>query len=247
MSTTTTKSAMTREMFWETVAEMGWGTKTTDYKALKRFLMLKGKAFCEEFQRHYDEVDSDLLKAGCDLHGGDSVGDCRSHIIGLGKEEYDAVMADLSLGEARYERGDYTEKFSYAFPYRGDFERFVEGSPKLIEWAKRNVQGYRADKERLAKFTVLPQVQAILDEIDKAIELHRPLLVDEPDFAEFLASADVLKDAAEKAKTLFDKLIADLTGNTDLWNDDKQSSIDNKWTVWNLVTDVKEVQAFLSE
>lgn len=243
---TETKTKMTTEEFWEAVAEIGWGTKTTDYKTIKRTLMRKGKEFCAEFERIYQEVDQALLKAGCDLHGGDSVGDCRSHIIGLGKEEYDKVMADQSVGEARYERGDYTEKFSYSFPYKSDWED-VEGGERLIKWAKSNVSGYRQDKKRLAKFAVLPQVKTILDEIDKALELHRPLLGDEPDFKAFAESGPVLRDAAEKAKTLFDKLLADLTGNTGLWNDEKESTIDNKWSVWNLVSDVEKAQAFLAD
>jgi hypothetical protein len=245
MTETKTEIKMTRDEFWATVAEMGWGTKTTDYKTLKRSLMLKGKEFCKEFQHHYDEVDRDLLKAGCDLHGGDGVGDCRSHIIGLGKEEYDKVMADQSVGEQRYKDGDYTEKFSYSFPYTDDFERFVEGSPKLVEWAKRNIKGYREDKKRLAKFAVLPQVQAILDEITKALELHRPLLWDEPDLKTFIESGPLLKDASEKAKELFDKLIADLSGKTGRWDDETESTIDNKWSVWNLVTDAEEIHEFL--
>jgi hypothetical protein len=50
---TETETKMTTDEFWATVAEMGWGTKTTDTKKLKRFLMRKGKEFCKEFERVY--------------------------------------------------------------------------------------------------------------------------------------------------------------------------------------------------
>jgi hypothetical protein len=224
---------------------MGWGTKTTDTKKLKRFLMRKGKEFCKEFERVYKEVDQALLAAGCDLYGGDSVGDCRHHIIGLGKAEYDKVMADQTVGDKRYADGDYTESFSYCTPYKSDWED-VEDGERLIKWAKENMTGYRHDKKRLAKFIMVPQVKAILDEIDKALELHRPMMQEPPDLKAFAESGPSLKAASEKAKELFDKLIAGLTGNTGNYNDDTRSTIDNKWSVWNLVSDVEKVQAFLA-
>jgi len=241
---TKTETKMTHDEFWAEVAEIGWGTKTTDNKKVKRTLMRKGQEFCKELQRCYDEVDQALLKAGCDLHGGDSVGDCRSHIIGLGKEEYDKVMADQKVGEKRYHDGDYTEKFSYCFPYKSDWEDFDPSGKRLIKWARENMKGYRHDKKRLAKFIMVPQVQKILDEIDKALELHRPMMQEPPDFKAFAESGPLLKVASEKAKELSDKLIADLTGNTGNYNDEKHSTIDNKWSVWNLVSDVEEAQAF---
>lgn len=240
---TKTKIKMTVDEFWVEVAEIGWGTKTTDNKKVKRTLMRKGQEFCKEFERNYEEVDTALLKAGCDLHGGDSAGDCRSHIIGLGKEAYDAVMADQKVGEARYESGDYTEKFSYCFPYKSDWEDMDPKGKRLIKWAKENMKSLRADKKRLAKFAVLPQIQAIFEEIDKALELHRPLMQEPPDFEAFAESGDLLKDAAEKAQERYSKFLRDIEGDH---RDDAGTCLRNKWGIWNLITDVKEVQTYLA-
>jgi hypothetical protein len=238
---TATKTKMTRDEFWAAVAEMGWGTKTTDTKTLKRTLMRKGQEFCKEFKRNYQEVDQALLDAGCDLHGGDGVGDCRSHIIGLGKDEYDAVMADLSLGEARYERGDYKEKFSYCFPYDSDWEDVDPSGTRLVRWAKRNIKGLRAAKKRLAKLAVLPQVENILTDIAKALELHRPLLQEPPDFQAFAESGGVLKDVAGQIEDSYTKLRRLFEGDP---RDDVSNPLDNKWGICNLVSDTEEVQKF---
>jgi len=240
---TKTETKMTTDEFWVTVAEIGWGTKTTDTKKVKRFLMRKGQEFCKEFERVYREVDQALIDGGCDLHGGDSVGDCRAHIIGLGKAEYDKVMADQKVGEKRYADGDYTESFSYCTPYKSDWEDVDPKGQRLIKWAKENMKSLRADKKRLAKFIVLPQVKAIFEEIDKALELHRPMMQEPPDLKAFADSGPLLKDAAEKAEQMYSKLLRDLEGDS---RDDAGTCLRNKWGVWNLVSDVEKVQAFLS-
>ena len=53
--------------------------------------------------------------------GGPGLWDLTSHIIGLGRVEFNAVMADPHLGYARGQRHDFVENFGYAIPNYADF------------------------------------------------------------------------------------------------------------------------------
>lgn len=129
-------SAMPEAEFWRIVDGLGWGTKTTDYKALNKYLR---KTLSEEgvgsLRTTLSKVESRLYKAiegweresgkSCGL-GDDGFSDLIAHIVGLGKKEYDAVLRDpqqaYDRAHAKYgTKGGFTESFNYAIPYESDY------------------------------------------------------------------------------------------------------------------------------
>lgn len=218
--TTTTK--MTRAEFWAEVARIGWGTETTDHRQVKIGLLRKGEAHCDGMREHFHAVDTALLKAGCDLHGGDSVGDCRVHIIGLGKTEYDRVMADLSLGEKRYKSGDYKESFAYCIPYETDFEDL---KPKRFqEWAGRNVEELDANVEAIREID-----RRLAQDIDRIIGIHN--LIVEGDL-------DAAAEAADEATALIESVAKRHTALIDRIGG--RGGGMSKWGFLNLFSDLRK-------
>ena len=136
MSKTKTKTAMTRDEFWAEVEAIGWG-ETTDCKAIKIAQLRKGVVHCEGMREHFDAVDN-ALYTKTEMGGSDSPDDCRRHIIGLGKAEFDKVMSKPSLAKKRYKSGGYTESFAYAIPHSSDFDDLKE--EKYVDWAARNLE-----------------------------------------------------------------------------------------------------------
>lgn len=114
--------------FWKIVEQLGWGTQTVDYKvagARLRDMGLDIKALYEVFAQYKVELKSrifDWEKANdqsCRV-GDDRFDDLTSHIIGLGRTEYERVMIDPSLAVLRaqkhYEPEEgFVESFAYIF------------------------------------------------------------------------------------------------------------------------------------
>jgi hypothetical protein len=138
---------LTETAFWNIVAEMGWGTASTDYEAMKSRLMRSGVAFCAAFDNTYRTLLGALRVKVCKDHGdfcSDSFDDATAHTVGLGKAEYDACMADTLGVIRRLEDGDYTESFSYAVPSAWDFKQLKSGTRVHFHRAhpKRKAQGH---------------------------------------------------------------------------------------------------------
>lgn len=115
---------------WETIATLGWGTWTTDYtkihKLMKKTLTdstihnlnLFVSARVNEIYKRVEEWEdrNRTLNVGSD----DTFSDIRYHVVGLGKEEFDRVMADPTLLEKRHDApynspDGYVESFCYCF------------------------------------------------------------------------------------------------------------------------------------
>lgn len=115
---------------WETVALLGWGSWSVDYK---RIQMLMRKGFDAEtikslrtFVYHkVGEIDIAVkawenrirdLSIGSD----DGYSDVRYHVVGLGELEFNKVIADPTVLEKRYNAtygtaDGYKESFAYCF------------------------------------------------------------------------------------------------------------------------------------
>lgn len=119
---------MTKKEFWNIVEKLGWGTKTTDYEAISDELsrtltpdqIEEFRDLCYKFERALGDTWGGL-EGFCEICPGfisnDGYGDFLAHSVGLGKKEYEAVLADTELAIRRFTSHDYVESFAYAIPW----------------------------------------------------------------------------------------------------------------------------------
>jgi hypothetical protein len=195
--------------FWKLVDDLGWGTKTTDYKALKKRLVrnmspnqaaafsttlatLRGKLY-KVVEQWEDEHDSQIGL------GDDGFGDLLHHIIGLGKREYYAALRNPALAHARALKNDFTESFSYATPYTSDY--------RLLD-----VGEYRQRGEKVVEVAGWLAQRPESREVQKALRV----LVDGFDVLgrrgahEFIAQEEALVGAAKIVEDWWEKMLRDL-------------------------------------
>ena len=132
----------TMEKFWETVKNARW-TSDHNYDRIKYQWMRKlTPSQAEGLRRRFDEVKAKLDRKITNVTSGvgdDGYSDLLSHIIGMGKEAYDEVMADPSLAQGIIDRDEYVESFLYSFPYEDDW---LSVDPKhLIDQATKYLEG----------------------------------------------------------------------------------------------------------
>jgi hypothetical protein len=214
------KMVMTRQEFWNQVDEFGWGTKTTDYKAIKIYFMQKGTQYTQAFENHFDFLRNNLdnkmwqyhTQIGC---GDDSWSDLICHVIGLGQKEYEACLVDPQLFVGRGNRNDYTESFCYGIP--GDWE-FEDLAPEVLaKRAKKHAASYK---------NMTYHFHGLKGSLEEMISLLEDVKVSDLDKAKVLS-----KYIAEKAKKKADGMGLTYT--------DGGNAVYNYWCVWNLYTDVE--------
>lgn len=114
------------ETFWEAVEEIGWGTPTKEF-----FEQIKSQIFSawsEEFFHSFTkllyekknalarriEVFEEANDTSCGV-GDDGFSDLTSHIVGLGRREYEATMKDPWCAIHRASNWEFQESFLYCF------------------------------------------------------------------------------------------------------------------------------------
>ncbi len=110
---------------WQIITELGWGTKSTDYKKLgaklktlypnkteqvKTFVRAKQKMLMKKLDEFADKNGD---KRTYWKMGDDSFSDLTAHIVGLGKEKYSEVMKNPLVAKTI----KYEESFLYVFHY----------------------------------------------------------------------------------------------------------------------------------
>jgi hypothetical protein len=124
--------------FWKAVAEAKWGMKA-DYEKIKLMFLRKWtpkqtKQMNEVYKYLYNKLYRACNAVVEDL-GDDGFGDLLSHIIGLGRTEYERVLANPKLAATRADNNQFKECFSYCLPYEEDYEKL---KPEFYdEWAAR--------------------------------------------------------------------------------------------------------------
>lgn len=151
-----TATAMPESDFWKIVDDLGWGTRTTDYKVIKKqllrnlspnqaaslqttFAQMQGKLY--KALTAWEENGDTWMETG--KHGNprsfglgdDSFGDLIAHIIGMGKREFAAVLKNPQLAHDRARKNAFKESFSYALPSTSDYAK-LDVSTYQKEWAK---------------------------------------------------------------------------------------------------------------
>lgn len=122
--------------FWEIVAVIGWGTKTTDYEGVSSVLT----SICDaRTQKVLSTTCSRFAKAATTLllkkdpknlifnRGDDGTNDCVTHIIGLGEKTYLKFMVDPAAftGSGK----NCVENFGYCFHVSEDVNTGTPESP----------------------------------------------------------------------------------------------------------------------
>lgn len=186
---------------WKIIEEIGWGTKTTDYKAIKNKLMRTYSP--EDMKKFYDSVSAltNRLSKAVDAYteenkrhnlpygGDDSYSDMLYHAVGMGKNYYDKALADPSTLQTLKVR----ESFSYAIPHESDYKHL-----KPDYHAQKAKQWLQEVMEPIKKTQGYSKVKALfkpLEDIVENIVNHK--------FSELPAAQDAYKiqnDVMEKLK-----------------------------------------------
>lgn len=121
---------------WDYIERINWAEackQDRGYYVVKRHLMesysVEINSELEDFVRarvselikRVDQYDAENEARSGDYGGDDSHGDMMYHVIGLGKAKFDEIMADPS----KLNGMDFTESFSYCFPFRSDYEKLT--------------------------------------------------------------------------------------------------------------------------
>ena len=128
------KNTATDANFWQMVADMGWAENGYDYeaidrKATERLIAEYGEQQAAEIggqiSRACMQKEHDLRQVICrhplyrNMYG-DGLDDFVAHIVGLGREYYEQVMADPAVAKDL----DYQESFAYCFHGIGSIGRY---------------------------------------------------------------------------------------------------------------------------
>lgn len=153
----------TEEQFWAEVARIGWKDENPRrfYKTVERELLERwDDEFLRTFREHLDRFRGALVEkverfeqveevsCGC---SDDGFSDLTNHVVGLGKEEYEASMKDPMRVVERGREYRYEESFSYCIPHERrsteklTYEQALEKA--RTECAEEGVYGWHDDEE----------------------------------------------------------------------------------------------------
>ena len=232
------EASMSEPDFWKLIEPYGWGTKTTDYKAIKKSLMGKlSPDEADELQTTMMKLEGKLYTALKNLNIGsnDTMGDLIAHIIGMGKKEFEAVIKDPQLAYQRYQSGQYTESFSYALPHKSDYKNL--NVTKFTDWAQEVIGNYTMILN--ASEDDIPWKSKLAAPLKKVISIMEKF-VETKDVATFLDNEAEAKKESEEVGKILSRLQLG-------WSIPKEGSLEsavhfsgNKWGVWNLFTDVRD-------
>jgi len=223
--------------FWKVVDQGGWGHKSTDPNKVKDVLLgLMNQAEAKRFDAQFGKLRRDLQRRinrwenledkslGVSDDGFD---DLTSHIVGMGRKEYGAVMGDPELAweraHAPYGSKDgYKESFAYAIPDEDDYKVDLSHYKK---WAEKAMDEYAvAAKEPSLRFLRydLARIGVILS------------IMVEGDYNSFLGMAAQAKKTSEDIEEAYNKAVSE--GKYKYW--ETNQAVPNKWLVWNLLSDL---------
>lgn len=150
--------------FWLAVDDLDWKSKfqsPNQFSEVQSVMLRKWSADrTESFRKYLGQVRSLLYHRLFDAVkglGDDSYNDLLCHIIGLGRSEYDACMADPKVGAARASRNDFKESFEYCIPYRSTYNLL---DPNY--YVRTFVLAAIDDLPRIADFTLRTEVRELL-------------------------------------------------------------------------------------
>jgi len=152
---------VTIETFWAIVEKIGWGTKTTDYEAVRAGLM-KGRtpAECDELRGILLSKRTRLVMALADAErlekiprlpvSDDGLCDLTNHVVGLGRKAYEGALADPRWVYDLALANGYKESFAYCFPHPEDWVEAERGPAIYAERLGRGLAAIQAEHDKVA-------------------------------------------------------------------------------------------------
>lgn len=171
------KLTVTDESFWRFVDEAQW---TTDHNVdrIKRFLLQESDEATVEALRHKASELMHKLEhyRGPDISGvsDDGWSDVRAHVIGSGRDVYEACIDSQLYIQEIVNSGKYVENFLYSLPYDDDWttiERAPEKAAELIQALDEMDPQPTAAVDRLILADVVTRLEHIrLGEYEAAVD-----------------------------------------------------------------------------
>lgn len=178
--------------------------------------------------------------------GPDSFGDLCKHIVGCGREEYQTVLDDPSVGWQRGKDHDYVECFSYVVPHDDDFDKMRP--PPHVDWAKKtigeltvflNLKGWSKFKEDVAQ-PVRDKAERLIDLLELFVGWELSMETEDGEAID----ADLILDRADDLRGVSEALADEAN---ELGIGCKSLASNHKWLVWNLVSDLEFYFGTLAE
>jgi hypothetical protein len=184
---------MTEDKFWEIVKTVNWESDC-DFERIKLWFLKnvpedEASAFTDIMTEKWNLLDHMIGDERNPAGGGDdSHGDLINHVIGLGKEQYEAHLKDYKLLAARGSaahgtKEGYAECFSYAIPYDDDYKQY-SNDDWITKWAKKAA----VEIEELLKMDhkddlapIVGDFEFALTELEKVLEKEYQSFVDSED------------------------------------------------------------------
>lgn len=113
------------EKFWDFVRRCDWSSDhdydRIKYKILHSLTKEEVAVYLDTYSQFTNKLSIKLNNVVSGVSD-DGYSDLLAHIVGSGKELYDAVMNDPSIAQKIIDNHEYVENFSYAFPYPEDWK-----------------------------------------------------------------------------------------------------------------------------
>lgn len=173
--------AVSDEKFWDFVRRCDW-LKDYDFERIKmKMLRTLTKQEVESYRDVFGEFRNKLSVKLDNVVSGvsdDSYSDLLAHVVGSGKELYDAVMDDPSIAQKIIDNYDYRENFSYSFPYDDDWNMLdkkphIERAQEAVEELSNPdlVKAIKSEAAATLYKNILNRLKLVSnDKFEKAVE-----------------------------------------------------------------------------
>lgn len=159
----------TVEKFWEVVKQVKW-TSDHNYTRIKyQFMRSFTKPQVDGLRQRLEQMTNNLdrkLSNRVEGVGDDGYSDLLAHIVGMGKESYDAVLADPTMAQDIIDKNQYKESFSYAFPFEDDWnnlnlQHLIKEAEKYLETLVRMTGSHSSIKSQASAETIKDMIKRL--------------------------------------------------------------------------------------
>jgi len=229
---------MNESKFWEIVDKADWA-KDFDYKRIKNWMsntmtLKEVESFRQIAGEKWEQLDKLCGNKNPAGGGDDSHSDLLYHVIGLGKDVFEANINDYMLlanrGHEAYGSQDgYKESFLYAIPYKDDYEDFHNAN-HFPTWAK----SAKKEISDLLEMDKKNDLKPVSDAFEFVLNALKDLIDGSPD--KFVGKSEKIIRRLDQIEKFFTKNKMDLPRK---FTDNGFQGY-NVWLVKNLLSDITE-------